>query len=159
MMFLAVVSERWPFWLGGLAIGTVVLALLLTTRNLLGVSSGFADACAAPFDARLRRSWRLPLLLGIVVGGLLGAVASGSFAPTTAMGMFDSRVTSALAPKLAIFFGGGILLGFGARLANGCTSGHGIVGTALLAKSSWIATAVFMLSGFVVTQLLLGGAQ
>ena len=157
-LLLASQPERWPFWAGGIAIGLFVLVLLVATRNLLGVSTGFADACAAPFDARLRRSWRLPFLVGIVCGGFAAALASGSFSPTLAMGMFDARVTDVPAAKAAWFVIGGILLGFGARLAGGCTSGHGIVGTALLAKSSWIATAVFMLTGMIVARLLLGGA-
>ncbi len=69
-----------------------------------------------------------------------------------------ARVTDAFGPKVLWFIGGGVLLGFGSRLANGCTSGHGIVGTALLAKSSWLATATFMAAGFLVTHWLLGGA-
>jgi uncharacterized protein len=157
-ILLAAGAERWPFWLGGLAIAGVVVLLLFVTRNLLGVSSGFADACAAPFDASMRRSWRLPFLVGIVLGGFVAASVSGGFAPTTSMGLFDARVTASFVPKALIFLAGGVLLGFGSRLANGCTSGHGIVGTALLAKSSWIATAVFMGTAFVVTQMLLGGA-
>lgn len=158
-MLLATLSDRWPFWVGGLAIGGFVLLLLFATRNLLGVSTGFADACAAPFDPELRRSWRLPFLLGIVAGGFVAAVSTGAFSLTWAMGIFDTRVTDAFVPKALLFLGGGILLGFGSRLANGCTSGHGIVGTALLAKSSWIATCVFMATGFVVTHLLLGGGS
>lgn len=158
VLLVATVSDRWPFWAGGLAIGAIVLLLLFTTRNLLGVATGFSDACSAAFDPTMRRSWRLPFLLGIVGGGFLGAVASGGFRPTTDMGLFDTHVTDAFVPKALIFLVGGVLLGFGARLANGCTSGHGIVGTALLAKSSWIATAVFMGTAFVVTQLVFGGA-
>lgn len=157
VLLLATVSDRWPFWVGGLAIGAIVLLLLFTTHNLLGVSTGFTDACSAVFDPDLRRSWRLPFLVGIVGGGFLGAVVSGGFEPTTAMGLFDTRVTDSFFPKAGIFLFGGVLLGFGARLANGCTSGHGIVGTALLAKSSWIATAVFMGTAFVVTQVVFGG--
>lgn len=158
-MLVAFVGDRWPFWAGGLAIGSFVILMLLTTRKLLGVSSGFADACAAPFDPSARRSWRLPLLLGIVAGGAIASLSSGSFAPTTSMGLFDARITSAFVPKAAAFVLGGVLLGFGARMANGCTSGHGIVGTALLARASWLATAVFMATGLVVTQLLLGGGR
>jgi uncharacterized membrane protein YedE/YeeE len=157
-MLLATLTSRWPFWAGGIAIGLFVLALLFATHNLLGVSSGFADACSAPFDARVRRSWRLPFLLGIVLGGFVVSLLSGTFSLTTSMGMFDARVTDAFGPKVLWFIGGGVLLGFGSRLANGCTSGHGIVGTALLAKSSWLATATFMAAGFLVTHWLLGGA-
>lgn len=157
-MWSAVFVERWPFWLGGLAIGVFVLAFLIGTRNLLGVSTGFADACAAPFDPKVRRSWRLPFIVGIVAGGFLASFCAGGSAPTVSMGMFTQRVTDDLALSAFAFTFGGVLLGFGSRLANGCTSGHGIVGTALLAKSSWIATGVFMLTGVLVTHLLFGGA-
>jgi uncharacterized membrane protein YedE/YeeE len=75
------------------------------------------------------------------------------------MGMFDERVTTDLAVKALAFTMGGVLLGFGARMANGCTSGHGIVGVALFARSSWTATIVFMITGVIVTHVLLGGAS
>jgi uncharacterized membrane protein YedE/YeeE len=50
---------------------------------------------------------------------------------------------------------GGVMVGWGARAAGGCTSGHGIVGTALVAPASLLATALFLAGGFAVT--LLGG--
>ena len=81
-MWSAVFVERWPFWAGGIAIGVFVLAFLFGTRHLLGVSTGFADACAAPFDPRTRRSWRLPFLTGIVAGGFVASLLAGGFGPT-----------------------------------------------------------------------------
>lgn len=159
-LFDTIFVERWPFWAGGIAIGLFVLVFLRSTGKALGISTGYSDACALPFDPEARRSWRLPFLAGVVGGGLLAAVAAGGPAPTVAMGMFDAAVTSSVWGKAAIFTLGGVLLGFGARLAGGCTSGHGIVGMAQLAKSSFVATGVFMLSGFVVTNLVfrvLGG--
>src|SRR5687768_8756098 len=107
-MLLATTPERWPFWLGGLAIGGFVLLLLFATRNLLGVSTGFADACSAPFDPAMRRSWRIPLLLGILAGGFVAAVTSGAFSPTWSVPMFDARVTDAFVPKALLFLGGGV---------------------------------------------------
>lgn len=153
-MMHAVFVDRWPFWAGGAAIGAFVLVFLVVTGKALGVSTGYYDACSVPFDAAARRSWRLPFLLGIVGGGLLAAWGAGALAPTAAMGMFDAAVPVSLAAKAAIFTGGGVLLGFGARLAGGCTSGHGIVGMALLARSSLMATGVFMVTGFLVAHLM-----
>lgn len=152
----AVFIERWPFWVGGIAIGLFVLAFLLATGKALGVSTGFYDACAVPTDPSARRSWRIPFVVGIVVGGLLAVVLGGGFAPTLSMGMFDTFISSSLLVKAPVFLLGGVLIGFGARLAGGCTSGHGIVGMALAAPSSLIATASFMFSGFLVTHLVLG---
>lgn len=157
----ALFVDRWPFWAGGAAIGAFVLLFLAGTGQALGVSTGFTDACAAPFDPAARRSWRLPFLGGIIGGGLLAALLGDGFAPTLAMGLFDTVVSASLPVKALVFGGGGVLLGFGARLAGGCTSGHGIVGMALRAPSSLIATGAFMVAGFAVTNLVLrvlGGA-
>ena len=155
-VYEAVFVDRWPFWAGGTAIAAFVLAFLLIGRKALGVSTGFMDACAAPFDAGARRSWRLPFMGGIILGGLLAAVLGGGFVATTSMGMFDVLLSASVPVKALVFTGGGVMVGFGARLAGGCTSGHGIVGTAQLAPSSLIATGAFMIAGFGVTNALLG---
>lgn len=150
----ALLVERWPFWAGGAAIGGFVLLLLGVTGRTLGVSTGFSDACALPFDPEARRSWRLPFLVGIVAGGGVAALVAGALEPTAAMGLFDSALQLGTPAKAAVFLGGGVLLGFGARLAGGCTSGHGIAGVAQLAPASLLATAVFMASGMLVAHLL-----
>ena len=56
--------------------------------------------------------------------------------------------------KLPILLFAGVLIGWGARRAGGCTSGHGIVGSALLARSSLVATGAFLVGGFATTALL-----
>jgi uncharacterized membrane protein YfcA len=142
--FAAIFVERWPWWVGGAALAAFVLTLLLVENKLLGVSTGFAELCAVRGDAAARRSWRLPFLGGIVLGGLLAAAAAGH--PATA------GVSAAQVPML---LAGGVMVGWGARAAGGCTSGHGIVGTALVAPASLLATALFLAGGFAVT--LLGG--
>ena len=153
----AFLVDRWPFWAGGLAVGAFVLVFLAATGKALGVSTGYLDACAAPFDPAARRSWRLPFLVGIVGGGLLSAWGAGGPALTATAGMFDALAPASLPARAALFAGGGVLLGLGARLAGGCTSGHGIVGVGQLARSSLLATAVFMATGVVVTHLLFSG--
>jgi uncharacterized membrane protein YedE/YeeE len=69
------------------------------------------------------------------------------------MGTLDALLPR-LGPRLGVLFASGLLLGAGARIAGGCTSGHAIVGTALGARSSWLATALFVLAGFATTQWL-----
>jgi uncharacterized membrane protein YedE/YeeE len=56
--------------------------------------------------------------------------------------------------KIPILLGSGLLIGYGARTAGGCTSGHGIVGTALGARSSLVATGLFMVGGFLTTLVI-----
>lgn len=150
---------RWPFWLGGAAIAGLVLALLLWGRQALGVSTGFAELCALPHDRKLRRSWRLYFLIGIIAGGSLGAWVAGGLSPSFATPTLDALMPSSVF-KGAWLFVGGILIGFGARRAGGCTSGHGIMGVSLFGRASIIATATFMAAGFAITavmQAVLGG--
>ncbi|HEX2732143.1 MAG TPA: TSUP family transporter [Polyangiaceae bacterium] len=149
----AVFVIRWPWWLGGLAIALVVLGLLFTTNTQLGVSTGYGEVCRLGFDSSARRSWRPRFLLGIALGGLLASIAAGH-APSWAMGSLDTLVSTP-ASKLSLLFGSGLLMGTGARLAGGCTSGHGIVGMALGSRASILATSLFMLAGLLTTQALL----
>jgi uncharacterized membrane protein YfcA/uncharacterized membrane protein YedE/YeeE len=152
-IYQALFVERWPFWAGGLAIGAFVLLLLWVDNKLLGVSTGFSELCAIGRDRAARSSWRLRLLLGIVLGGALAGVLSGR-TPSFALGSFDTLIGAEPLVKVPVLLGAGLLIGFGARTAGGCTSGHGIVGTALGAKSSLVATGLFMVGGFLATLLL-----
>jgi len=151
-LYRALFVEIWPWWMGGLAIASIVLGLLLVDSRQLGVSTGCSEICRLPMSREARASWRPRFLLGIVLGGLLATLLART-SPTLSMGSLDARLPS-LAPRLTVLFGAGLLLGGGARLAGGCTSGHAIVGTALGARSSLLATALFMLAGFFTTQLL-----
>lgn len=152
-IFHAVLIDRWPWYVGGAAIGAVVLALLYFENKLLGVSTGYSEMCALTTDPAARSSWRMPLLAGIVLGGLAAALLAAR-APTLSMGVFDTLWSANPAVKIAVLFGGGALVGFGARTAGGCTSGHSIVGVAQGARSSLVATIMFMAAGFAVTHLV-----
>ena len=105
---------------------------------------------SAPRTANTCRvqSWRLRFLGGIVLGGLLAALAAGTWSPGFDAGLLRTAPGWLQAPLLLV---GGGLLGYGARLAGGCTSGHGIVGMAQLARSSLVATGLFMVAGAAVT--------
>ena len=72
----------------------------------------------------------------------------------SALGMFDTTIGFGPAGKVAWMFGGGLLTGFGTRLANGCTSGHGIFGNANLEWPSVVASICFMASGVLTTQVV-----
>ena len=149
----ALFVDRWSFWAGGTALAAVVLSFLLIEKRRLGVSTGFEDLLKA-FTPASSKSWRLPFMGGIILGGLIAATLSGSLGIHTEIALIDGLLGTSIPAKGALFITGGVLLGYGARTAGGCTSGHGMVGVAQLAPSSLISTAAFMVSGFVVTQLL-----
>ena len=91
---------------------------------------------------------------GLVFGGFLSAWFSVGWTPTWALGVFDSVIGFGPAGKVVWMFAGGLLIGFGTRLANGCTSGHGIFGLSNFELPSLVATVTFMVSGILTTQVL-----
>jgi uncharacterized protein len=114
---------------GGALIGLAASLLLLLNGRVMGITGIVAGLAGR--DA----SWRALFVCGMI----LGAVAVVHLVP----GSMDVGVRLPPAALIA----GGLLVGFGTRLANGCTSGHGVCGVARLSKRSMVATAVFMSTG------------
>jgi uncharacterized membrane protein YedE/YeeE len=148
--------------LAGVGIAGVTLALLLVASRRLGISTGFEDVCSlvirVPYFRRSAvssgRVWRLPLLAGLVIGGFISAVAGGGWEPTWDLGIFDQAIGLGPAGKVVWMFAAGLLIGFGTRLAGGCTSGHGIFGLANFEAPSLVTTIAFMAAGIVTTHVI-----
>ena len=148
--------------LAGSLIGLLTLAMLFIVNRRLGVSTGFESLCAlgvsAPYFQRpsLRQSSsrRLALFVGLMLGGMLSAALSGGISLTWDMGAYAEALTLSETGKVAWMFAGGCCIGFGTRLAGGCTSGHGIFGISNLEASSWISTFSFMGAGIVTTHII-----
>lgn len=151
---------HWAVAGAGIAAVTLTLAFVLNRR--LGISTGFEDLCSlvlrAPYFTRPSllgaRRWRLPFVVGLFLGGVLSAVLGGGWAPTWTLGMLDARLGLDPLGKLIWMFVGGLFIGFGTRMAGGCTSGHGIFGVSNFELPSLVSTVSFMAGGIVTTQLL-----
>ena len=95
------------------------------------------------------------LLVSILVGGFVAAVVSGRFEVRLDMGPgFGEIVTGNPVVMVGVLFLGGLLVGFGTRLAGGCSSGHGLHGCGRLYPVSLVATAVFFGTAVAVSFLL-----
>ncbi|GAA2540688.1 YeeE/YedE family protein [Pseudonocardia hydrocarbonoxydans] len=95
------------------------------------------------------------LLVSILVGGFVAATVSGRFDLRLDMGAgFADIVTADPLTMVVVLFVGGVLVGFGTRLAGGCSSGHGLHGCGRLYPVSLVATAVFFGTAVVVSFLL-----
>ncbi|MBI2395815.1 MAG: YeeE/YedE family protein [Deltaproteobacteria bacterium] len=117
--------------LGGLLVGVAAAALLHFNGRILGVSGIVGRLIDGPHEDRGFRAWFL--------GGVLaGALALLAWSP----GAFGA--SKATLPVLAL---AGLLVGFGTRLANGCTSGHGVCGIGRLSPRSIVATVTFIAVG------------
>jgi uncharacterized protein len=102
--------------------------------------------------------WELMLLIGVFIGAMISSFLSGDRQKIRVPPLWSWRFGHSSPKRFAFAFLGGALLVFGARLAGGCTSGHGISGTLQLAASSW----VFILLAFlvaVITAFLIFGKE
>jgi uncharacterized membrane protein YedE/YeeE len=98
--------------------------------------------------------WQWMLVVGIIIGALISSLLSGDFHWQWIPSVWSVNFGHNTAIRLIVAFAGGILLGFGARWADGCTSGHGISGTMQLAVSSWISAICFFIGGILMAQLI-----
>lgn len=154
----------WSGWVGGFAIGLYALSQWLVSGKALGVSTGFGNVCGfvsrASFfhtgDYKILNNWRLWFMIGLPLGGLIGALTSpGAVFASFSMGeMYDSVLPAALWAKGLILIFGGIMIGYGARLAGGCPSGHSIAGMSMLNPPSVLASAGFFVGGTIIVQIM-----
>ena len=135
-----------PALLGGVLIGLAATLILVFEGKVAGIS-GIVAAFMRPSPDDT--AWRGQFLSGLLVGGvLLRFVYPQAFGATSA--------------SLASVAVAGLLVGYGTRLGNGCTSGHGVCGTSRLSARSMVATGTFILTGAVTVFLVrkvLGGAS
>jgi uncharacterized membrane protein YedE/YeeE len=124
---------------GGVLIGISVTVLLLFNGRIAGIS-GILNGLF--FAGKNDKLWRLLFLIGLVLGGFLFQFGVPEF---------NSPRHNYPLPLLAI---GGFLVGFGARMANGCISGHGVCGLANLSLRSLVATCAFMGAGMLTVYIM-----
>jgi uncharacterized membrane protein YedE/YeeE len=98
--------------------------------------------------------WDWMLVLGIIIGAFISAMFSGQFRFEWVPGKWAEVFGDMPFARWIFAFIGGIVMGIGARWANGCTSGHGISGTLQLAVSSWLAVICFFIGGIVTAMLI-----
>ena len=123
--------------IGGALIGLASAALMLSAGRLAGVSGILGGLLTTGSD----RAWRLAFIAGLIAAALIGPLL-GTSGP--------ARLASS---NLVLYAIAGLLVGFGTRMGNGCTSGHGVCGFARLSARSIFATVVFMGTAIVTVVL------
>ena len=175
-------TRPWPWYVAGPLIGLMVPGLLIGGNKLFGLSTNFRHMCAMALPTKLeffrydwKRTglWNLTFALGMLIGGFIASTFLAN--PDPVIGISDATKADLVAlgitnfqgllprqvfsfetlfslPGLVLIIGGGFLVGFGARYAGGCTSGHAIMGIADLQLPSLVAAIGFFVGGVLVTR-------
>ncbi|XP_077992447.1 uncharacterized protein LOC144446532 [Glandiceps talaboti] len=137
----------------GILLGCVNLPIILTLRKMIGCSSSivtiasqlvpesFASKYLQSYRSGFKRWWQVLFAVGAVGGAYLSARSTHSLSTI-------SGVTKSMA------FGGGMVMIFGARMANGCVCGHGATGVSLLSVLSIASTVAMVAGGLAATKLM-----
>ena len=178
------ILNPWPWYVSGPLI-SVVMALLLYYGKTFGMSSNLKTMCtmagADKFSDFFKmnwkeQSWNLVVVVGAIIGGFIAThyLSNDSVSNLNPITIAElekmgfNKAGSSLVPAeiynleaivsfkgLSLLIIGGLLVGFGTRYADGCTSGHAITGLSSLQKPSLIAVIGFFLGGLIMTNLIL----
>ncbi|NND96098.1 MAG: YeeE/YedE family protein [Pirellulaceae bacterium] len=163
-------TAAWSPYLVGALIGVLSMLTFYVSNKALGASTAYArvggmigQQVAPKHTARLKYfsdnppkiGWEVMLVLGVVLGAFVAAWTGGELTGQLLPEMWKDRFgESSGVLRIAVAFAGGICMAFGARMAGGCTSGHGISGTLQMSIGSWIAAGCFFIGGIIVAMLM-----
>jgi len=167
----------WSPYLAGALVGLLAVASVYATTRWLGKTSylgasttfvraaGLLEQTVAPNHVmaneyftkeKVRVDWQFMLVLGIFLGALLSSVTGRSFRLESVPPTWEKRFGPSIWKRAAGAFAGGIVAMVGARMADGCPSGHGLSGTMQLSVSGFVALAMFFGVGVVVAAFVYG---
>ncbi len=136
---MSIVDFSWIHALSGLAggalIGLAAVILMLGLGKIAGIS-GIVGSCLQSVKVR----WQWAFIAGLLISGLIYHKIT--------------PIHIELAGDLWLFIIAGLLVGFGTRMGNGCTSGHGVCGLARGAKRSFVATLIFIGTAVITVTLI-----
>jgi uncharacterized membrane protein YedE/YeeE len=163
-------SFLWNPYVVGTGIGILSWMVFAVVNQPLGIStsvSAVSGACAAPvlgaeavqgnaYWAKYPFKWDYGMLflVGTFLGSLFSSLASRSFRVETVPSVWSEYFGFSSTKRFIAAFIGGALVLFGARMAGGCTSGHGISGSLQLAVSSWLFFVMMFASGIATAAIL-----
>ena len=160
----------WSPYIVGIGIGLLSWLSFLISGKPIATSTTFARAGGMienfitggkaeqrPYFEKIKLAinWQWMLVVGVVLGSFLSAIISGDFqVGVWVPSLWASAFGDSAVLRVLVALAGGIILGFGARFAGGCTSGHGISGTLQLAVSSWISAIFFFVGGIIAAHII-----
>jgi hypothetical protein len=164
-------ERAWSPYLAGVLIGLLQIPTFLLMDTALGASSSYvtvAAQLAAQFDSNVgdikyladhmwgaKNWWQVAVVAGIAAGAFLSKGLSGARRHVISPVWSRTMGTATLSSRAPIAFLAGFVMLFGARIAGGCTSGHGISGMAQLSVGSTLAVAAMFAGGILTANLLM----
>ena len=150
--------DRCPWYVAGPLFGLLIVGLRAVLNKPFGALGGYIDLATPRSSAR--PGFRIPMLLGIVMGGAIYAATLGTFTPSLS---YAGAGVGSLGPfgSLLLLTFAGAVMGFGARTAGGCTSGHGMSGMAIGSPASIVAATTFFGTAVILARVLavVGGGR
>jgi uncharacterized membrane protein YedE/YeeE len=165
-------QKAWSPYLAGIGIGLLQIPAFLIIETALGASSSYVtvgglvaswidpsilkiDYVARHVAATAKNWWQVALIVGIAIGAFTSMKLSGASRRPISPIWHSALGSASPAKRDAVAFVGGFAMLVGARIADGCTSGHGISGMAQLAVGSTVAVAAMFAGGIATATLLL----
>ena len=162
-------GPAWSPYLVGALIGVLSMLTFYFSDKPLGASTSYARLAGMIGRLIARRhtdslhfytkttpavDWQVMLVTGILIGGFLAAWTGGEITGRWLPPFWVERFGESVGLRLVVGFLGGALMAFGARMAGGCTSGHGISGALQLSVGSWVALIGFFVGGVATAMIL-----
>ncbi len=170
----------WNPYLTGALVGVLAIASVFATTRIagkshfLGASTSFVRAAAlcersiSPehvagnqyfTETKVQLEWQFLLVLGIALGALISSASDKSFRLEAVPPAWEKRFGPSIGKRAVAAFGGGVVAMLGARMADGCPSGHGLSGMMQLSVSGMVALAMFFAAGALAARALYGGSN
>jgi uncharacterized membrane protein YedE/YeeE len=164
----------WSRYVAGGLSGLVIIVSVLNTGQFFGASTSFVRSAGIfgkyfgpervqQLEYFIRYlpviDWQFMFVVGIFLGSLVAALLSDSFKWQGVPDMWAEQFGSSSFKRGIAAFIGGIVAMYGARLAGGCPSGHGLSGIIQLAVSGLIAMVFFFVGGIIMTQVIYSGGK
>jgi uncharacterized membrane protein YedE/YeeE len=143
-------NPQLAWYVAGPLLGLCVIAVRLLFNARLGVTGGYSAIVSRVMRGEGGLDWRGWFVVGVLLGGTVFALAAGGPDFHGYGWLTDSMDDAVVGPVLLV---SGVLVGYGAKLAGGCTSGNGLSGTSMLSPASLAATATFFATGIAVSFL------
>ena len=160
---------RWSPYAVGIGIGILSWFSFLISKKPIACSTTFAKTSGMieraifgqkveekPYYKKIKLNidWQWMLVVGIIIGSFFSALFSGDFQLQWVPSLWAGAFGGSALLRIFVALLGGICIGFGARWADGCTSGHGISGTMQLSLASWISAICFFIGGIIAAHII-----